>query len=278
MQAAVQEFIDASVSKTVNCPPNMTFEDFRQVYDMAWAKGCKGCTTYRPSEVRGSILEVAKSDKQVAKIEKPVAGPVVTPASSSVLDPAARGVQVRKRDRVLEGRTYKIDWPGLAAAIYITINHNDYGQPEEVFISSKNSQYAEWSVALSVMISKLMKLTQNPYMVSEELQQINLSMNPAWVKGKFYGSVISQIGAIIKEHADEFADMAYIEHYTKELSKVTGEEMVLPAPSEALEVVPEEMGKQENTRGKQCPACGSPNLVMKEGCLACADCGQSKCG
>lgn len=57
-QAVVQEYIDAAVSKTVNVPEDMAFEDFKNLYDLAWDLGCKGCTTYRPSPVRGAVLEV----------------------------------------------------------------------------------------------------------------------------------------------------------------------------------------------------------------------------
>ncbi|WP_081816452.1 adenosylcobalamin-dependent ribonucleoside-diphosphate reductase [Fodinicurvata fenggangensis] len=57
-QAVVQDYIDAAVSKTVNVPEDMAFEDFKGLYDLAWDLGCKGCTTYRPSKVRGAVLEV----------------------------------------------------------------------------------------------------------------------------------------------------------------------------------------------------------------------------
>ncbi|MFD1380893.1 adenosylcobalamin-dependent ribonucleoside-diphosphate reductase [Fodinicurvata halophila] len=57
-QAVVQDYIDAAVSKTVNVPEDMSFEDFKDLYDLAWDLGCKGCTTYRPSPVRGAVLEV----------------------------------------------------------------------------------------------------------------------------------------------------------------------------------------------------------------------------
>ena len=59
MQAACQRWIDSSVSKTINCPPDITFDEFKHIYEMAHELGCKGCTTYRYSEVRGSILSSA---------------------------------------------------------------------------------------------------------------------------------------------------------------------------------------------------------------------------
>jgi ribonucleoside-diphosphate reductase alpha chain len=56
MQAAAQSHVDSAISKTVNCPADITFEDFEGVYLSAYRSGCKGCTTYRPNDVTGSVL------------------------------------------------------------------------------------------------------------------------------------------------------------------------------------------------------------------------------
>jgi ribonucleoside-diphosphate reductase alpha chain len=57
MQAAAQKWVDSSISKTINCPEDISFDDFKDVYTAAWELGCKGCTTYRPNDVTGSVLE-----------------------------------------------------------------------------------------------------------------------------------------------------------------------------------------------------------------------------
>ncbi len=59
MQAAAQKWVDSSISKTINCPPDIGFDAFKDVYLQAWETGCKGCTTYRPNAVTGSVLSVA---------------------------------------------------------------------------------------------------------------------------------------------------------------------------------------------------------------------------
>jgi ribonucleoside-diphosphate reductase alpha chain len=56
MQAALQPFVDNSISKTINAPADCPFADFRQIYDLAYDKGLKGCTTFRPNAVTGSVL------------------------------------------------------------------------------------------------------------------------------------------------------------------------------------------------------------------------------
>ncbi|MEY8827401.1 adenosylcobalamin-dependent ribonucleoside-diphosphate reductase [Sedimentitalea sp. XS_ASV28] len=62
MQAAAQKWVDSSISKTINCPEDISFDAFKDVYMQAWDSGCKGCTTYRPNEVTGSVLSVAEND------------------------------------------------------------------------------------------------------------------------------------------------------------------------------------------------------------------------
>ena len=58
MQAAAQAWVDSGISKTVNCPEDISFADFEEVYRSAYRAGCKGCTTYRPNAVTGSVLSV----------------------------------------------------------------------------------------------------------------------------------------------------------------------------------------------------------------------------
>jgi ribonucleoside-diphosphate reductase alpha chain len=57
MQAALQPCVDSSISKTINVPTHTPFTEFRDVYRRAFELGLKGCTTYRPSEARGAVLE-----------------------------------------------------------------------------------------------------------------------------------------------------------------------------------------------------------------------------
>src|SRR5262249_52033776 len=59
MQAAAQPHIDASISKTVNVPEDFSYEAFESIYREAYRLGLKGCTTYRPSPVRGAVLSLS---------------------------------------------------------------------------------------------------------------------------------------------------------------------------------------------------------------------------
>jgi len=68
MQAAAQKWVDSSISKTINCPEDISFDAFKDVYMEAWDSGCKGCTTYRPNAVTGSVLSVAEEKPQLPNL------------------------------------------------------------------------------------------------------------------------------------------------------------------------------------------------------------------
>jgi ribonucleoside-diphosphate reductase alpha chain len=66
MQAALQPFVDNSISKTINVPEHCRFDEFRHIYDLAYNLGLKGCTTFRPNPVTGTVLS-----EQAAGAEAP---------------------------------------------------------------------------------------------------------------------------------------------------------------------------------------------------------------
>jgi ribonucleoside-diphosphate reductase alpha chain len=108
MQAAVQRHVDSAVSKTVNCPADISFEAFKDIYRSAYQSGCKGCTTYRPNDITGSVLEISAP----AEPE-----PTFVVASTPALDP-----EPLMRSEKLTGATYKLRWPASEHAFYVTIN------------------------------------------------------------------------------------------------------------------------------------------------------------
>ncbi len=64
MQAALQPCVDNSISKTINIPEDYPFEDFKDVYRIAYEKGLKGCTTFRPNPITGEVLRGAEAGVQ----------------------------------------------------------------------------------------------------------------------------------------------------------------------------------------------------------------------
>ncbi|WP_374398329.1 adenosylcobalamin-dependent ribonucleoside-diphosphate reductase [Tabrizicola sp.] len=251
MQAAAQKWVDSSISKTINCPPDISFDAFKEVYMAAWDQGCKGCTTYRPNDVTGSVLTVSeKADTPVAA--QPVTGGEVVYLSDPLDRPAA-----------LEGQTYKVKWPGSEHALYITINDiviAGHRRPFEVFINSKNMEHFAWTVALTRMISAVFRRGGDISFVVEELKAVFDPRGGAWMEGRYIPSILAAIGGVIERH---LIDIGFIE----------GEGLGLKSDPKA-----EVLRVGEAPRGKACPACGSYDLRMVEGCLTCGSCGHSKCG
>ena len=146
MQAAAQKWIDSSISKTINCPEDISFDDFQDVYMQAYETGCKGCTTYRPNDVTGSVLSVSESSEAAPEADQ----------GADVIYMA----EPLDRPQALEGNTYKLKWPDSEHAIYVTVNDviiNDHRRPFEVFINSKNMEHFAWTVALTRMISAVFR-------------------------------------------------------------------------------------------------------------------------
>lgn len=66
MQAAAQKWIDSAISKTINVPEETPFEEFKDVYMMAYEHGLKGCTTFRPNSkaAMGVLVDPESVKKQ----------------------------------------------------------------------------------------------------------------------------------------------------------------------------------------------------------------------
>ena len=181
MQAVAQTLVDSSISKTVNCPEDIAFEAFQDIYRTAHEAGCKGLTTYRPNAVTGSVLSVA------APAKPPVAEPALSP-----------------RPERLDGATYKIRWPQSAHAVYVTLNDtvDDEGRrrPFEIFVNSKNMEHHAWTLGLTRMISAVFRRTGEVGFVAEELQAVFDPCGGAWLEGRYVPSLPAAIGGVIARH------------------------------------------------------------------------------
>ncbi|MCL5777811.1 adenosylcobalamin-dependent ribonucleoside-diphosphate reductase [Limibaculum sp. FT325] len=274
MQAEAQKYIDSSISKTINLPAEIPFDDFEGVYLAAWRSGCKGCTTYRPNEVTGSVLSVAP---------QPRAQPAPEPGESPAATVAARGVgeapppragdvvwiaEPLSRPETLEGITYKLKWPDSPHAIYITMNDVIVGgrrRPFEIFINSKNMEHYAWTVALTRMISAVFRRGGDVSFVVEELKAVFDPRGGAWLRGRYVPSILAAIGGVIERH---LVDIGFIE----------AEGMGLAADPAAGTGSDRLAVGQDRPIPSACPNCGSFNTALREGCEVCLDCGHSKCG
>lgn len=184
MQAAAQKFVDSSISKTVNCPEDIGFDAFQDIYRKGYNLGCKGLTTYRPNAITGSVLSVSSGEEKALK-----------DSSSESKLPA--------RIRRLEGATYKLKWPPSAHAVYVTINdiEDELGhRPFEIFINSKNMEHYAWTLALTRMISAVFRRGGKVDFVAEELQAVFDPQGGAFMDGRYVPSLPAAIGRIVSEH------------------------------------------------------------------------------
>ncbi|MGB1023892.1 MAG: adenosylcobalamin-dependent ribonucleoside-diphosphate reductase, partial [Paracoccaceae bacterium] len=193
MQAAAQKWVDSSISKTINVPQDISFEAFKDVYLQAYETGCKGCTTYRPNDVTGSVLSVSEAE---AKPDGATAREASTGEVVYISEPL-------ERPQTLEGNTYKLKWPDSPHAIYITINDvvlSGHRRPFEVFINSKNMEHYAWTVALTRMMSAVFRRGGDVSFVVEELKAVFDPRGGAWIGGKYVPSILAAIGGVIERH------------------------------------------------------------------------------
>lgn len=268
IQAAAQRYIDSSISKTINLPEETSFQEFKDIYAKAYAMGCKGCTTYRPTAVRGSVLSVPD-----AAVDVPAADAEPETRPEPVRDEEGGVVYMARpldRPGALEGRTYKLRWPESDHATYITINDvlDSAGRrrPFEVFINSKNMEHYAWTVALTRMISAVFRRGGDVAFVVEELKAVFDPRGGYWVEGRYVPSILAAIGEVIERHmiAIGFLD-----------GDGEGEdaEVLEPRRKRAAATPMEDAGT-----GRPCPRCGHPSLIRQEGCDTCDSCGWSRCG
>ena len=273
MQAAAQTYIDASISKTINLPENITFEAFKDVYMLAYDTGCKGCTTYRPNEVTGVVLETEAEEKSRLPVEPelPLGAPEARPRDELDAGGVVYMTQPLARPGALQGRTYKINWPESDHGIYITINdiiQDGRVRPFEVFINSKNVDHFAWTVALTRMISAVFRRGGDVSFVVEELKAVFDPRGGYWVDGRYVPSLLAAIGEVIERH------MIVIGFIAK--PNLDPDAEVVPLALQASTSAGKK--NEEVSHLRRCTKCGTPGLIRLEGCDTCVSCGYSKCG
>jgi ribonucleoside-diphosphate reductase alpha chain len=277
MQAAVQHYVDASISKTINLPADISFDAFKDVYLQAYELGCKGCTTYRPNEITGAVLEAKKETGAVMQPELPLAPPPpLAPRPRDVYEAGGVVYMTRPLDRpeALPGRTYKLRWPESDHALYITINdvvQDSRRRPFEVFINSKNMEHYAWTVGLTRMISAVFRRGGDVAFVVEELKAVFDPRGGCWMEGRYVPSLLAAIGEVIERH---MIDIGFMPDPKRALEELPAEARLKVAQLAPPAAAP----KGIDQRLRQCPKCGSAGLIRQEGCDLCTSCGYSRCG
>ena len=216
-------------------------------------------------------------------LERPAA------AAASTDNKASKAVNVVEMDESLQrpetliGMTYKIKSPLFEHALYVTVNDivlnagtpHEQRRPFEIFINSKNMDHFQWIVALTRIMSAVFRKGGDCTFLVEELRSVFDPKGGYWNKGKYVPSLIAEIGNVIESHLTEIGMLkapGLDEHQQAFLAEKQAE---LKAAQEAKE---QEASSGFPANAALCYKCHTKALVLKDGCMTCLNCGDSKCG
>ncbi|MEK5033174.1 LAGLIDADG family homing endonuclease [Paenibacillus sp. FSL R7-0302] len=297
-QAAIQRWVDSSISKTANCPSDFTVEETAELYEMAFDLGCKGVTIYRDGSRDVQVLETKKKEdkkdaaaevevKETEEKETASAAPA-TVAVAPGPQAAASGVdkQYKKRPQVLRGATYKINTPfGMA---YITINDLD-GIPAEIFLNvgKAGSDVFAMAEALGRVCSLFLRYGDHGEKVGLLIKHLK-GIGGSGAIGFGANRVESIADAVAKALETHVLNNAHDDHIpapiaaTLELdfNEALSAELKSTVPAEAADDGHGGHGGHNHAVASRdlCPSCGSASLINIEGCKTCGNCGYSRCG
>jgi len=280
VQAAIQRWVDSSISKTANCPSDFTVEDTKRLYELAFDLGCKGVTIYRDGSRDVQVLQTEKKEDKDTKAEAPAT--IEETSTKEAVDNSNKSIaagqksvedkQYKKRPQVLRGATYKINTPfGMA---YITINDLN-GIPSEIFLNvgKAGSDVFAMAEALGRVCSLFLRYGDHGEKVELLIKHLKgiggsgaIGFGPNRVE-----SIADAVAKALETHVqsdfggdhDPAPVAATVDHHHEEHTSDHGSDQRYNAPAASRDL---------------CPSCGSATLINIEGCKTCSNCGYSKCG
>ncbi|MDO8269973.1 MAG: adenosylcobalamin-dependent ribonucleoside-diphosphate reductase [Candidatus Levybacteria bacterium] len=269
VQAVAQEYIDSSISKTVNAPNSHTIDDVKTLYMMAYDMGLKGVTYMRDGSRQGVLERVDEKKKEDVK--------------------EAQSMPIRKRPLALSGVTHETQTP--LGNTFITINHDSEGKPFELFINSgkSGSDVMAMSEALGRIMSMVLRM-QSPVEPRERIREMidqltgigggrSVGFGPNRVR-----SLPDAVAKVLAEHfefrvnghvADKLPMKAIMADTAKESEKVEVKESPSVVTQAPLPIVAASL--QAHPNADLCPECGAAAFVHEEGCAKCYACGHAEC-
>jgi ribonucleoside-diphosphate reductase alpha chain len=276
MQAAIQAFVDNSISKTINFPAGATVEDIKRAYELAWRLGCKGLTVYVTGSRQDVVLETKATAEQKQKaigegggrepeqIETSALSPSLWSSTAEPIYPAA----VRPRPDALRGITYRKETP-LGTA-FVTVNVNGDERAFEVFLNvgKAGSDVAAVSEALGRLISLILRLP-SPLNADERLKQV-IDQLAGIGGGRSLGfganrvrSLPDAVAQVLREHLNSSYSGAESAGAEDAEVRAVADQLPLPITDRPI--------------GDLCPDCGQAAFIPTEGCRKCYACGYSEC-
>jgi len=263
VQATIQQYVDASISKTVNAPSTHTVEDVKKLYTLAYELGCKGVTYMREGS-RPGVLE-RETKKEEKKPGLPAGREVKAEGNGHTVP------EIKPRPVMVSGATYQIDTP-LGTA-FITINTNGHNEPLELFINigKAGSDVAAMAEALGRVISLTLRVA-SPVSAKERVKQVfNQLIGIGGSKSLGFGD------KRVRSLPDAIAKVLAM-HFDFKLKNGNGsqtaEVLAKPVP---VSVLTQQALPVPRADYDLCPSCGEASLAYEEGCKKCYSCGYSEC-
>tara|TARA_B100000470_G_scaffold45669_1_gene33501 strand:- start:13169 stop:15571 length:2403 start_codon:yes stop_codon:yes gene_type:complete len=248
MQGIVQNYIDSSISSTVNLAEDIKVETVADIYMTAYKSGLKGITVYREGSREGILVTEKKEVKEKKEISNNYSEAESQVSPTPRVRPVATNGETR-RIRTGEG------------SLYITINEDQEGLCE-VFttIGKAGGNAAAQSEAISRLISLALRSGVNPHSIVRQLKGIS-GPNPTWENGRLILSTPDAIGKALDD---------YLKEGTHQLNDINDHSYDDQKP--LITMAPTSSEAQINTCEE-----GAHDLVNENGCIVCRQCGWSKC-
>ena len=266
MQAAIQAFVDNSISKTVNFPDTATVEDVEAGLHARLASRLQGLTVYVTGSRQEVVLETKATAEAKARTNGCWAGCGSRAAGAVGRDRAFPALKRRPRPTALRGITYRKETP-LGTA-YVTVNINGGNQPFEVFmnVGKAGSDVAAVSEALGRLISLILRLP-SPLDEHERLNEV-VDQLAGIGGGRSLGfganrvrSLPDAVAQVLREYLSQ-GEPGEDETGEPEAQAYV-QQLALPITDRPI--------------GDLCPDCGQAAFVPTEGCRKCYACGYSEC-
>lgn len=291
IQAIAQEYIDSSISKTVNAPNSHTVEDVKKLYMMSYDMGLKGVTYMRDGSRQGVLERIVEKKEEKKEPSKPI---------------EIKMPEVKPRPMVVMGATYKVQTP--VGKAYITVNTNGHNEPLELFINVGKAGTDVFAMAegLGRMVSLMLRFNSHltPHerikKIIEELSGIGGSRSYGFGKERILslpdaiakvlsahfssGSVMSQPVMVNNSTTANGTAHANGTNGTNGTTVHTTVDTAEPQTTSVEELnaqAAQQPAVQLSLRTHQsydlCPDCGVMALAYEEGCKKCYSCGYSEC-
>jgi ribonucleoside-diphosphate reductase alpha chain len=300
MMAAVQPFVDTSISKTVNVPADYPFDKFQDLYFEAWRRGLKGLATYRPNETLGAVLSVT-----------PAETPSDSPDPELDLDPLRIAIDHRPRGE-LPGIIEKVEYLTQAGkkSLYLAVSFIEVTgriggedvtieRPIEFFIpTGQRDESQQWitatmrSLSLAARGGFAARTLQDMRKVSWDRGQVRLGdverldghRSPRW-----HDSEVAALAYAIQQilYRRGFLDAEGNQVPSRVLARKRADGAPHPvAVADEREEVSEGIARSEIDphslplmHGRKCATCGANAVIRKDGCDFCTACGEiGACG